>query len=91
MPLVSDVERHLTEKGIEQGIEKGIEKGRREGLVKAISLGLKLKFKQEGAALLPAVEKIEDVAVLDAIFNAIEPAASLDDVSKLIPTPGTPG
>jgi hypothetical protein len=71
----------------QRGMEKGLEKGRREVLLKGIGLGLKLKFKEEGLAQIPAVEKIEDAAVLAAIFNAIDPAASLDDVRKLIPAP----
>jgi hypothetical protein len=77
MPLVSDIEEFLT--------EKGIEKGQRLGLVKGIALGLKLKFGSDGLALLPQVEKIEGLTEIQAIYDAIDPAASLDDVRKLIP------
>jgi hypothetical protein len=83
MPLVSYLEQ--------VGIEKGMEKGQRIGLVKAIALGLDLKFDKAGLALMPAVEKIEDLTVLEAIKDAIKPAASLDDVSKLIPASEAPG
>jgi hypothetical protein len=60
-------------------------RGRRQGFLKAAQIGLKLKFGADGMALLPEVEKVEDLAALEAICDAIEPAASLDDVRKLIP------
>jgi hypothetical protein len=60
-------------------------RGRRQGFLKAAQIGLKLKFGAEGMALMPEVEKVEDLAVLEAICDAIEPAASLDDVRKFMP------
>lgn len=84
MPYVTFAERY----GEAKGLEKGLEKGRREGLLKAIRLGLKLKFQQEGLALLPQIEALNDLPKLEAICDAIEPAASLDEVRKLLPVPG---
>jgi hypothetical protein len=69
----------------------GMEKGRREGLHKAIALGMRVRFGPEGAALVSQVEKIEDLGILQAIYDAIEPAQSIDDVRKLLPAaPGEP-
>ena len=42
-----------------------INQGKREGLVRAIQLGLKLKFGEEGLPLLSAVQAQVDVAVLE--------------------------
>jgi hypothetical protein len=67
--------------------ERGFEKGQRVGLLKAVKLGLDLKFGSEGLALLPEMEQIEDLATLEAVSNAIKPAASLDEIRKLIPAP----
>lgn len=71
----------------EEGLDEGRKEGRREGLIAAVALGLDLKFGQQGAALVPEVEKVEDLAVLQAVYDAIKPAQSLDDVRKLLPVP----
>jgi hypothetical protein len=77
MPLVSDLERYFTEKGREEG--------QRIGFVEAIALGLDLKFGAEGLALMPQVEKIEDLGVLQTLTKTIKPAVSLDEIRKLLP------
>ena len=56
----------------------------------AIALGLKLRFQQDGVALIPEIEKLGDLAVLEAIYNAIEPATSVDDIRKLLPVSAPP-
>jgi hypothetical protein len=78
MPFVTFAERHGLEKGLKQGLEKG-----REYLLKGIALGLKLKFGSAGLALLPEIEKQQNLDVLEAIVNAIETAASTDDLQRL--------
>jgi hypothetical protein len=63
------------------------EVGLKRGLRKAIALGLDLKFGRDGLALLPRVEKIEELDRLLAICDAIKPARSIDDVRLFIPDP----
>jgi hypothetical protein len=80
VPFITYAERY----GMEKGREQGLEEGRREYLLKGIELALELKFGAEGQALASAVGKQTDLAVLEAVFNAIRPAASVEDVRKLL-------
>jgi hypothetical protein len=73
MPFVTFAERY------------GQEKGHRQGMVAAIRLGLDLKFGEPGLALMTRVEGIDNPSLIQAIYDAIKPAASLDDVVKLLP------
>jgi hypothetical protein len=89
MPFLSYPEQIGYDKGYGKGYDKGKEEGAKEAkrsvLLQGIALGLKLKFKSEAAPLLPAIEAQQDLTVLQAIFDAIEPAASLDDIRRLLP------
>ena len=71
------------EQGIEQGIQQGIQQGAREGLLKAIQLGLELKFGAEGITLYPEIKKIEDMDVLDTISEAIKSVKTLEEVERI--------
>jgi predicted transposase YdaD len=61
----------------------GIQKGKQEGLLKGISLGLKLKFGSQRQNLLPEIEQIEDVSLLESILEAIETANTIDELRSL--------
>jgi hypothetical protein len=61
------------------------EEGLREGLLEAIELGLKLRFGAEGLQCLPAIQQLADIDVLRRIKQAIETAASADDIRRLLP------
>jgi hypothetical protein len=65
--------------------------GREQGLLRGIEVGLDLKFGADGLALLPEVQKHQDLTVLEAVLAAIKPATSLDDIRKVLPTAGTNG
>lgn len=71
------------QQGIEQGIQQGIQQGAREGLLKAIQLGLELKFGAEGITLYPEIKKIEDMDVLDTISEAIKSVKTLEEVERI--------
>ncbi|MBD6620843.1 cytosolic protein [Komarekiella sp. 'clone 1'] len=58
----------------------GIQKGKQEGLLKGISLGLKLKFGSLGQDLLPEIEQIEDVSLLESILEAIDTSDTVDEL-----------
>jgi hypothetical protein len=51
-----------------------------ESLLKGISLGLKLKFGSQGQNLLPEIEQIEDVSLLESILEAIDTANTVDEL-----------
>jgi hypothetical protein len=78
MPYVSTYERWAEEKGE----AKGKVEGEAEGLRRAISLGLKLKFGEAGAALSAEARAVSDLETLRRITDAIETAPTLDDVRK---------
>jgi len=57
----------------------------RNNCLSGIALGLKLKFKEAGEALFGEVWKQTDLDLLRRFLDSIEPAASLDDLRKLLP------
>ncbi len=54
--------------------------GIQKGLLKGISLGLKLKFGSLGQDLLPEIEQIQDVSLLESILEAIDTANTVDEL-----------
>jgi hypothetical protein len=61
----------------------GIEKGKLEALLKGIALGLKLKFGESGQNLLPEIESIQDVNVLEAILSGIDTASTVSQLRQI--------
>lgn len=64
------------------GMEKGRQQGRQEGLLKAVELGLKLKFGAVGLALLPEIAALTDLAALEKIVAALEQAATPEELRR---------
>ena len=83
MSYITTAERIGIEKGLQQGVKEGREQGMHQGLLKAIRLGLELKFGSRGLKLYPEVSKISDVAVLDAVSEALLVAETLDEVRQI--------
>ena len=79
MQVIGNVEK----KGYERGMQQGMQQGMREGMLKAIRLGLDLKFGAAGMKLYPDIKKIKDIDVLDAISECIMSAASLADIESI--------
>ncbi|MFL9452237.1 MULTISPECIES: RpnC/YadD family protein [Nostocales] len=71
MPYITSVERI------------GIEKGKQSVLIKAISLGVKLKFGESGQNLLPEIESISDVSLLETILEAIDTACTVKELRQV--------
>lgn len=67
----------------------GIEKGKLEALLKGIALGLKLKFGETGQNLLPEIESIQDVSVLEAILEGIDAASTVSQLRQIYQSPTT--
>jgi hypothetical protein len=74
MPFVSVFEQEILEQ--KQQV--------RDSCLDGIALGLKLKFGEQGEALLAEVQKQTDLDWLRRFLKSIEPAASLDDLRKLL-------
>ena len=93
MTFITSVERIGFERGWAQGFQEGLARWREEGRqqvvreqwLKNLQLCLKLKFGAEGLRLMPELEKQTDLAVLQKVCYAIEPAASPDDLRRLLP------
>lgn len=67
MPFITIVERIGIQKGLLQGIEAC----------------LKMKFGDEGLKLMPELREIHDHELLEAVLEAIEPAASPDALRRM--------
>ncbi len=57
--------------------------GIQKGLLKGIALGLKLKFGTTGQNLLPEIEQIEDINLLESVLSAIETANTVDELRSI--------
>ena len=71
MPYVTSIERRAEERGLKQG------------LLKAIELGLELRFGNEGLGILPEVSQIKDIDALNAVQDALRRGAALQEIRLL--------
>jgi predicted transposase/invertase (TIGR01784 family) len=89
--LMMTIAQQWLERGLQQGLQQGEQRGEqrgqraglRQGLLAGIRLGLKLKFGAEGVALLPEIYRIEDVALLQALQDALETVSSPPELRRL--------
>jgi hypothetical protein len=72
MPYVTSVERI----GIKKGLLAGIE------------LGLELKFGADGLRLLPEIQQIQDLAIIEAVHAAIKDAQTPDEIRQVYASAG---
>ena len=79
MPYVTSIERNAIERGrLEGRLEAQV-----EGLLKAIELGLELKFGSESLTLLPEISTIKDVEKLEAIISGIKTVNTLEELQQI--------
>jgi len=81
---IMTLEEKLKQEGKQEGRQEGRQEGLRQGLLKAIQLGLKLKFGAAASGLMDAIQKIPDVTRLDEILEAIESASQVSDIRKMV-------
>jgi hypothetical protein len=79
MEYITSVERI----GVRKGMQQGLEQGKREGLLRAIRLGLDLKFGAAGLPLLSEINKLDDIVLLESIIDAIRTANSPDELRSV--------
>ena len=88
-----DIIQHLTEKasaearqqGIQQGIQQGKQQGEKESSRKHIFEVLTLRFPSEAVLhFKPALEKIDDLQRLEALFRAAILADTPEDFQKAL-------
>ncbi|MFO1428780.1 MAG: hypothetical protein U1F76_01360 [Candidatus Competibacteraceae bacterium] len=87
MGLIQEAREEGRQEGIQLGLQQGIQQGRQEalqeGLLKAIQFGLELKFGMAGLALLPDIQKIQDLDLLNTIQEALRIANSPQEIRLL--------
>ncbi len=87
MDYITSVERIGMRKGmqqgLQQGLEQGLEQGKREGLWRAIRLGLDIRFGAAGLHLLSEIYRIDDIALLESITDAIKTANSPEELRSV--------
>jgi predicted transposase YdaD len=87
MPFIDYATRRGMEKGLEQGRQEGLREGKQEGLregfLVGINLSLKRRFPAQASQLLTEIRQVADAQKLEAILNAIENAATPDELRRL--------
>jgi hypothetical protein len=66
-----------------EGFEKGWLEGLRQGLLQTIEVCLHIKFGAAGMQMLPDIGNLTNVSKLDAVLQAIEKAASPEEVRRV--------
>jgi hypothetical protein len=69
--------------GFQQGRQEALREGLREGLLKAIQFGLELKFGVAGLTILPEIQKIQQLELLNNIQEALKIAKSTEELRLL--------
>lgn len=76
------MERGL-EQGLERGLEQGLEQGIRQGVLSGIEIGIKLRFGEAGLGLMPEIQQIKDVTVLQTIQEGLLTASTPEELRKI--------
>jgi hypothetical protein len=61
--------------------------GLRRGLKAGIESSLEIKFGPEGLTLMPEIEQIHDIAILESVLAAIKTAEKTEDLRRLWASP----
>ncbi len=69
--------------GLKQGLEQGLEQGIRKGILSGIEIGVELRFGEAGLRLLPEIQRIEDVTVLQAIQEGLRTASTPEELREI--------
>ena len=71
------------EDGRREGFQQGRQEALREGLLKAIEFGLELKFGVAGLAMMPEIQQVQDLNLLNAIQEALKIANRPEEIRLL--------
>ncbi len=75
MPYITSVERLGYRRGVQEEIQKGI--------LKAIELGLHLRFGQHGLHLMTEISKIRNSDTLNAVYEGLKNVSAIGELRQL--------
>jgi len=75
MPYITSVER--------VGYKRGFQEGEQRGILKAIGLGLELKFGKSGLHLMKKISEIRDMKTLDAIYEGLRKVSEIKELREI--------
>lgn len=70
-------------RGEERGVKLGEERGEKKGLLSGIAMGLELRFGDEGLQLLPEIQTLDRIEILETILVAIKTVGSLEELRRV--------
>ena len=68
---------------LQEGEKRGEKRGEKKGLLSGIAMGLELRFGDEGLQLLPEIQALDGIEILEAILVAIKTVGSLDELRRV--------
>jgi predicted transposase YdaD len=68
---------------LQEGEKRGVKLGVKKGLLSGIAMGLELRFGDEGLQLLPEIQALDRIEILEAILAAIKTVGSLDELRRV--------
>jgi hypothetical protein len=68
---------------ITTGERIGYKRGKQEGILKAIGLGLELKFGKPGLRLMNKISEIRDMETLDAIYEGLRKVSEIKELRQI--------
>lgn len=91
MPYITSVERIGYKRGVQEGIllgeQRGIQLGKQEGIfegiLRAIELGLELKFGKPGLRLMKKISAIRAMDTLDAIYEGLRKVSEIKELRRI--------
>ena len=78
--ILQEGEKRGEERGEKRGEKRGVKLGEKKGLLSGIAMGLELRFGDEGLQLLPEIQALDEIEILEVILAAIKTASSLEEL-----------
>jgi len=72
------------QQGIQQGLQRGIQQGLQQGKKEGLKLALELRFGRRGVELFPKVEKLKELAQIEALIELLKTSDSYEEFVALL-------
>jgi predicted transposase/invertase (TIGR01784 family) len=64
-------------------VEQGERKGKREGLLEGLKIAIDMKFGEPGLSLMSELQKVNNIKVLESVWNTLKAAQSPEELRKI--------